>query len=595
MSRTPNKNTERDGIDIDSNIVDDVDVSTSLIDDGDDDDNNDDDDIENDAAKLKTTGDDSSTSKTDRAEVKTIGIGKDLKTSDDGKDGDEKQPGEFPKEKSEPKTTSGSFAKGGHNDVRSSIQISSYADSSDNAHVPGAFAIENPLATSQSTFFPGSVATSTIDTYSNPDSNSANNTVTMASVTVAATASLQEDAETGRGHVVEAVRVDNQQLVEAKIVSQDDGSVGGASRVRICTIMAALVLLTIVATLSIVLTQKEEGAEPTISPSVIQYRTEAMRAIVAPISGGEEVFDENSPTFSLHRKAALDWLVLQDRFATGDPNIEVSIVQSYILAVFYYSTGGPNWTKRYLFLSEASECDWSSVNTREVGWLNAEPWEVKGIICNHKGRVEKIRMWWNGLSGTLPHEVSHFSDSLTEILVGGGQMSGTIPEAYTNLSRLEHLAVNDHCLTGAIPDFSKSPNFKYLNVFKNSGLYGSLNEFCNGTEFRSSNFVVADCGGCNGEDKSSRIECDCCQCCSEDDYICCNTQGDVYKAVYLNELNEDGFLTGFDKQCISEKAEAWIQEECPCVINLVTENSEVPFVGECVTCDTEGARRSYDY
>ena len=54
------------------------------------------------------------------------------------------------------------------------------------------------------------------------------------------------------------------------------------------------------------------------------------------------------------------------------------------------------------------------------------------------------------MSGTLPPELSYFKDLLREINLAGGSISGSIPD-FTDLEKLEILAVNDNCLTGRIP------------------------------------------------------------------------------------------------------------------------------------------------
>jgi len=134
---------------------------------------------------------------------------------------------------------------------------------------------------------------------------------------------------------------------------------------------------------------------------------------------------------------------------------------------------------------------------------------------------------YNKLTGVLPHELSHFSDSLLEMNIGGGSMSGQIPSSLEKLTNMNTLGIDNHCFSGTIPEFSKIPTLSVLLIDNNAAeLNGSLNGFCNGTEMNDGMIkVVSDCGGCSGSDDSVFIECDCCYCCNEDDFVCCDKEG----------------------------------------------------------------------
>ena len=195
------------------------------------------------------------------------------------------------------------------------------------------------------------------------------------------------------------------------------------------------------------------------------------------------------------------------------------------------------------------------------------------------------------MSGTLPHEVSEFSDSLVEIGLGGGSISGPIPRSFEQLTNLEVFTLNDNCLTGVIPDLSGALNLNTLGLGNNDDLSGSLNCFCNGSEAVASlSSVSADCRG--------SVECDCCNCCNQDIYECCLQNGTCESSLNLNALTPNNVLSSFDKQCLSEKSKQWIREECPCFYNKYkgTEGADVGFQAVCTTdCNAEGASRSYDF
>jgi len=386
--------------------------------------------------------------------------------------------------------------------------------------------------------------------------------------------------------VIQAVCVEHQQVIEAEVVARENSpdSKNKSRRIWFCIAVALLSVLAMVAATSAALPKgpKEVGIDedkyrPILSlDDLYQQRVEVLREIVAPLNTGN-VFDENSPEFSSDRKDALDWLVRDnwDSWITI-PGDERMIRQRYITALFYFSTNGPAWEKQFLFLTNRGECDWSAVHNG-----------ISGLVCNRTGFLEGINMEWNNLSGTIPPELSYFSDSLVEIKVEGGSLSGTIPPSFAELTMLETLGLNDHCLTGSIPDLSDVPNLQLLTLQNNPKLSGSLNGFCNGREYRNASIdvVASSCGSCSANEGSAFVECDCCTCCNEDDFTCCDSEGDSSTSLYLNDLSTNGFVPAFDKQCLSDKNKEWIEQECPCI--FYPENS---FRKECTKdCNTEGA------
>ena len=103
---------------------------------------------------------------------------------------------------------------------------------------------------------------------------------------------------------------------------------------------------------------------------------------------------------------ALDWLVYNDTFFMKDniqniSNIESVLIERYVLAVLYFSTGGPtHWKEQYQFLSNTSVCLWPSPQTRNtdeesnkdnssapiIDWIRT----LQGINCNRNGQVISI-------------------------------------------------------------------------------------------------------------------------------------------------------------------------------------------------------------
>jgi len=510
----------------------------------------------------------------------------------------------------------------------SSNRLSSSTSRGENS-IPGAFAVENPFAgisvrqaivESDNSFAisdnndnlnpPEPLTTTTTDTFS---------TVVPLSTSTSMQQPLpHEDAETGQNRIIEAICVDNQKVFEAQVVPSNDSEESRQSRSKKTSVffitLAIMLLLVMSFSFVILLTRKEEEinsrnietdvgdtttdtSTTSMTPSN-QLRRDGLRAIVAPLAG-DGVFDEKNPEFSADRKSALDWLVRDDMISIDGQTSDWKIIQRYILALLYFSTNGSEWKYDYYFVSGLNECDWSSVKTMEENFFDvADDFDISGVICNRNGEVERIRMLWNHFSGTLPHELSNFSESLIELNIGGGSLSGAIPQSFTKLTNIETLALQDNCLSGSIPDFSDFPNIEVLTLHNNGDLFGSLNGFCNGSELKTPNTtILGDCGmWCTGTSEPL-LECDCCNfCCRQDDFKCCNKQGVVTSTLMLDDLSPNDFIPNFDKQCLSETSRQWIREECPCVRNNSTENDDSSFIGMCTKdCNVEGAIRSYDY
>jgi hypothetical protein len=202
---------------------------------------------------------------------------------------------------------------------------------------------------------------------------------------------------------------------------------------------------------------------------------------------------------------------------------------------------------------------------------------------------------WNNLIGTIPPEIAEFSESLIELNVAGGSLSGSIPPSFSTLTNLQTFRVNDNCLSGPIPNLF-SPIIEDLAVQNNPELYGSLNEFCEKMPFNLD--IRADCGGCTGNSETE-IECDCCICCNPDDFLCCDNQGkrEPFSSIFLHDLMPNDFVPAFEKQCVPDTSRQWIDEECPCiVINSTTGDDESRFSAICTKdCTIEGATPSYNY
>lgn len=205
------------------------------------------------------------------------------------------------------------------------------------------------------------------------------------------------------------------------------------------------------------------------------------------------------------------------------------------------------------------------------------------------------------MTGTLPYEISFFSDSLTTLNVPGGSLSGSIPSSFGQLTNMNSISVNDNCLTGDLPremNHIDMPNLAILLTYQNNNALrpspGNMETFCDGFDALDQG-VVAIAIDCPVDefwfDEMENVTrapygCDCCVCCEPDKYECTHLpSGGNWKVHLLNIFDSDGYPLGFSNQCVSEQQESWISENCPCVLGII-----------CTTnCTQDGAIPSYDF
>ena len=103
------------------------------------------------------------------------------------------------------------------------------------------------------------------------------------------------------------------------------------------------------------------------------------------ISSRRDLETEGTPQF-----LATEWIAHGDklRLAIPDTNaVAESFKQRYVLAVFYYALGGPNWTIPVEFLSAKSECSWFDFKESNGGFdLDSMLW----VTCNADNTVSSI-------------------------------------------------------------------------------------------------------------------------------------------------------------------------------------------------------------
>ena len=127
-----------------------------------------------------------------------------------------------------------------------------------------------------------------------------------------------------------------------------------------------------------------------------------------------------------------------------------------MLVALYHATGGLNWD-----------------NNRN--WLSHRPLgEWHGVTTDGDGRVTRLYLYDNGLSGATPAELGSLPN-LQSLDLSGNQLSGAIPAELGSLFNLQGLWLGGNQLSGQIPaELGSLPNLQGLWLGGNSTLSGPL-------------------------------------------------------------------------------------------------------------------------
>ena len=127
------------------------------------------------------------------------------------------------------------------------------------------------------------------------------------------------------------------------------------------------------------------------------------------------------------------------------------------LEALYNATGGADWTDK-------------------TSWLSAEPlssWH--GVTTDGDGRVTKLELENNGLSGETPVELGNLGN-LQTLNLSQNTLSGEIPEELGNLANLQDLTLWVNTLSGEIPvELGNLANLLRLDLAQNT-LSGEIPE-----------------------------------------------------------------------------------------------------------------------
>ena len=142
-------------------------------------------------------------------------------------------------------------------------------------------------------------------------------------------------------------------------------------------------------------------------------------------------------------------------FCQGGPVVAVAEADSAALVALYDSTDGANWTDH-------------------SGWLEGPVIFWYGVTVTN-GRVRKIELPNNGLSGSLPGALGGL-DSLEILSLYSNALTGPIPAELGGLSQLVNLLLGSNDLTGGVPpELGNLSHLEKLYLSSNN-LSGSLPE-----------------------------------------------------------------------------------------------------------------------
>ena len=149
------------------------------------------------------------------------------------------------------------------------------------------------------------------------------------------------------------------------------------------------------------------------------------------------------------------------------------------LVALYHATGGPNWTNKHNWLSNAPLGQWYGVTTHSGGRvteLHLHENELTGRIPLELGNLSNLNhlnLWGNQLSGEIPAELGDLS-SLGVVSLSVNQLSGEIPSWLGRLANLRRLDLRWNELSGEIPtELGRLTNLTHLYL-RNNQLGGEI-------------------------------------------------------------------------------------------------------------------------
>mmetsp|Transcript_49757 Transcript_49757/g.53703 ORF Transcript_49757/g.53703 Transcript_49757/m.53703 type:complete len:814 (+) Transcript_49757:93-2534(+) len=238
-----------------------------------------------------------------------------------------------------------------------------------------------------------------------------------------------------------------------------------------------------------------ESNTPSTTPSMrslVDRRQEFLKTHIGPYIVPDDFVDDPEKYFVADtddaRYAALNWIATLDlETDVFDMPIQL-LVERYVLAVLYYTTGGlRTWNDKLSFLSSKDVCEWNNDNNSiyllEEGIFddnitggnisitdegNDDITVRKGVFCDSTRHVTIIKLPSNSLQGEMPWELSLLKN-LIQVDFDSDQLYGSIPANFGNLSFLQALWLKGNDISGTLPpELAKATKLESLDLEDNS-------------------------------------------------------------------------------------------------------------------------------
>lgn len=140
------------------------------------------------------------------------------------------------------------------------------------------------------------------------------------------------------------------------------------------------------------------------------------------------------------------------------PVLAVPASERDALIALFNSTNGDNWVDNTNWNSSELVGNWQGIRTTNIGGV---------------GHVSEINLGGNNLTGTMPTEIGNFPE-LTYLGLWGNLITGNIPPEIGNLGNLKTLDITPNTFSGSIPDeIGNLVNLEVLWLNQN-GLTGTI-------------------------------------------------------------------------------------------------------------------------
>ena len=149
------------------------------------------------------------------------------------------------------------------------------------------------------------------------------------------------------------------------------------------------------------------------------------------------------------------------------------------LIALYNATNGDNWTNDTNWLSDKPLGEWFGVTTDENGRvtrLQLRENDLSGELPAELGDLANLQ-WLgfsvNALSGTIPSSLGNLAQ-LRVLVLDANALSGTIPSSLGNLTNLELLYLDGNALSGSLPSSLGNLTELYTLHLQNNALSGTI-------------------------------------------------------------------------------------------------------------------------